>query len=341
MRDYTRRKFLKTLGMTGGLFALESLYSKSSVPRSQAQQITEVTTTITWWPSLPYHLPVSVAQKKGWLEEESIRIKEMVGSKGGGTTVRNIVTGGLPFGETATAAAVNAYYAGEPVIIFGVGAATPGHICWVVLPDSPVNKLEDLKGKTISYTSPGSVTESLAALILKRTGLIGEVKMKAMGGIAEGLTALKRKAVDAATIMEPILTRQRNENWRVIFKARDFIPHYLQTVWIAGPQTIQNQSDVLARFLRARARGVEFIKSNLEEAAKIFAETSDLSEEIALISLKNIDPVSYYSDGTFDQEGLDLVGEGMQTVGLIDHTVEWSKLITQDFLPAEKRIQLS
>lgn len=255
--------------------------------------------------------------------------------------MRNIVTGGLPFGETAASAAVNAYYAGEPLILFGVGVTSPGYICWVVPPDSPVRTMEDLKGKTVGYTNPGSVTESLLALVLKRAGLLGQVKTKALGGVGEGLTALKQKAIEAAAIMEPILSRQKDENWRVIFRARDYVPLYIQTFWITSPEMAQQHPEVLTGFLQVRARGVEFIKNNLEEAAKIFAKTSDLSEEVALSSLKNIAPVTYYSDGSFHQEGLNLVEEGMQAVGLIDHKIEWNKLVVQSFLPEEKRIKLN
>jgi NitT/TauT family transport system substrate-binding protein len=70
---------------------------------AQAEEI-----TVTHWGALMYGTPYAVAIKKGYFKEAGIDITGILTSKGGGTTVRNVLEGGLPFGEVALSAAVAA-----------------------------------------------------------------------------------------------------------------------------------------------------------------------------------------------------------------------------------------
>ena len=50
-----------------------------------------------------------------------------------------------------------------------------------------MNSIEDLKGKKVGYTSPGSVSQGLLALSLERSGVgVDNVEMRTMGGLTEG-----------------------------------------------------------------------------------------------------------------------------------------------------------
>ena len=146
--------------------------------------------------------------------------KSIVGSEGGGTTVRNVVSGGLPIGEVATTAAVTAFMAGADIRIVGGGVASSKDVFWVTGPDSELDSIEDLAGKEVGYTSPGSVTQGLLALSLERSGVgVDNVKTRSMGGLTEGLTALKNGDIDAAAILEPMFSEQvEEEGWKPVFR---------------------------------------------------------------------------------------------------------------------------
>ncbi len=302
--------------------------------------------TVTHWPLLMYAPPYQMALEKGYFEEEGIDLKNVVGSSGGGTTVRNVVTGGLPFGEVATPAAVNAYYAGAPLTIIAGSTNSPGTINWVAKKGSDVTSIADLKGKTVGYTSAGSVTENSSALAVKRADGISvdEVTFKAMGGLSEGLTALDGGSIDAAAHLDPVFSKQQadGEPWQVVFWAKDYLDTFQQTVVIAGPDVLKDDPDAVRGYLRARARGVEFIRENPDEAAEIFASYNDgYDADVMRSSLENVEPDRYYSTNEFDPEGLATIEEGMKNIGLIDRDVEWSEIVDQSFLPEGKRVDLS
>jgi NitT/TauT family transport system substrate-binding protein len=54
--------------------------------------------SVTHWGVLLYGAPYAVAMERGYFRQAGIDISGIFSSKGGGTTVRNMILGGLPFG---------------------------------------------------------------------------------------------------------------------------------------------------------------------------------------------------------------------------------------------------
>ncbi|MBM3557300.1 MAG: ABC transporter substrate-binding protein, partial [Alphaproteobacteria bacterium] len=164
--------------------------------------------SVTHWGVLMYGAPYAVAMDKGFFKEAGIDVTGILSSQGGGTTVRNVMAGGLPYGEVALSAAVAAAKEGLPVKIVSGGARSVAEILWVTLPNSPLQSLKDIQGKKIGYTSPKSVTEMLVNLSLDKVGIaIDKVERVSIGSIGAGLTALQSGKIDAAPIMDPIWAR--------------------------------------------------------------------------------------------------------------------------------------
>ncbi|WP_264843121.1 ABC transporter substrate-binding protein [Caldinitratiruptor microaerophilus] len=349
-----RREFLRLIGQAGVLAAGGYLFG-CAAPRQQAQQggapqggqgagaaaggsgpLLSAEITVTHWPSLLYGVPWMVALDKGYFKEERIELKGIVGSDGGGTTVRNVVTGGLPIGEVATAAAYRAWAAGAPLIVVGGGVRSVSEINWVTREDrSDIQTIQDLRGKKIAFTSPGSVTEAVLTLSLKKAGLdpLKDVQMIAAGGVSKGLTALKEGAVDAAADMEPVYSA-KPEGLRVVFWARDFVPAFQQTVLIVGPDLVKQGGEAIRALLRARRKGIEYVVAHRDEAAEIFARESKLPVEACRKALETVKPDVYYTAG-LDPAGLQAVEEQLRIMGLApaDGKVPWKDFVNQDFLP--------
>lgn len=342
-----RREFLKAAGTLGAAVAVYGLAGcvstatekKSQDPKSKGNQkngqLLSAEFTVTQFPSLMYGVPWLVAQQKGYFKEAGIDLKGIVGSDGGGTTVRNVITGGLPFGEVATPAVYKAYAAGAPLVVVGGGVRSIAEINWVTMPNrSDINSIKDFKGKKVGYTNPGSVTEGLINLSLVKAGIDPkEVQLIAMGGVSKGLTALKEGAIDAAADIEPVYSAQKKD-WKLVFWAKDYVPSFLQTLIIVGPELIKSNPDSIRAVLKARARGLEDVIKNVEEAAEIYAKASNQSKEVCLNALKGVDPKQYYTVG-LELEGLRTVEEEMRIIGLLkkDEKIPWKDLTNQDFLP--------
>src|SRR3546814_4825752 len=63
---------------------------------------------------------------------------------------------------------------------------------WIVMPDSPIKTVEDLKGKRLGFTNPKSTSQALDFLLLKQLGLTqDDVSMVKTGGFGPMLVALQ------------------------------------------------------------------------------------------------------------------------------------------------------
>jgi NitT/TauT family transport system substrate-binding protein len=341
MGEMSRRDLLRGAAAAGACLVLGPAGA-----RGAAQPFNLGTITITWYPIFLYFLPVSVAIEKGFLREEGIEVKDIIGAKGGGETVRNLTEGNLPLGDAAAAASVLAIIrAKEPLMLVGGGTKSPGDISWIVLEDSPIRKIQDLKGKTMSYTSPGSVTEQLASMCLSRAGGINpeDVKRVSAGGIGEGLALLRKREVDACAMLEPTFTL-RGAGTRTLFYARDLVPDYFQSFWLARKTFMQQHGDVLRGFLRARRRGLEYTLKNPREAALVWARLNKQPEDLAvkMLQASGVPQGLYHSDGRFVAAGLNTVEEGMRLSGDIEKAarIPWRQIVDQSFLDPAQRIEL-
>ncbi|MFN2460953.1 MAG: ABC transporter substrate-binding protein, partial [Candidatus Velthaea sp.] len=93
--------------------AASALGVAAAFPLRASAAPTTLDLTITHYPEQDYAMPVVIAQELGYLAKEGLEVKSIVGSSGGGTTVRNVINGGLALGEVSTSAAIKAIMAGE------------------------------------------------------------------------------------------------------------------------------------------------------------------------------------------------------------------------------------
>lgn len=301
----------------------------ASVP-AKAEEI-----TVTHWGALMYGTPYAVALKKGFFKQAGIDITGILTSKGGGTTVRNVLEGGLPFGEVALSAAVAAMQENTDIKIVMMGVRSAADIYWVVKPDSPYKTLKDLVGKKLAITSPKSVTDSLSTMVLNKHGLFDKIERPALGTVGAGLTALDKGAVESASLIDPLYSA-RKDKYRVIFAIKDELPPIAQTVAIASTKFIKEHPEKLRAIIRGRMMGVDYIYSNPKDAAKLLSETYDkLPLAVAESAVMNNVAIKYWGRGGFEYAAMDEMLKALKIVGALKGEVDWSKFVDASFLPEE------
>jgi NitT/TauT family transport system substrate-binding protein len=308
---------------------LAAMLATGIVPTAKSEEI-----SVTHWGALMYGAPYAIAMEKGFFKEAGIDITGILTSQGGGTTVRNVLAGGLPYGEVALSAAVAAAQEGIDIRVVNGGAQTVADMLFVVMPDSPIKTLKDIKGKKIAYTSPKSVTQMVAIMTVEKAGLRqDEVTLVSTGGIGAGLTALGSGGVDVAPSLDPVWSRTKDK-YRPLALLKDLFPPIMQTVGITTPDFINKSPDKLRAIINGRRKGVEFIHANPAEAGRIFAKAYNLEAALGETAIRNMIGVDYWSNGRLDFKGMDEMVRGLQLVGgLPPGPVDWSKIVDQRFLP--------
>lgn len=306
------------------------------------KKIDEIEIAVTHYPTGLYAVPYNVGMEKGFFEEEGIKIKNVIGSGGGGTTVRNVLSGDLPFGDVATSAVLQSYLAGAPLKIVSGGVQSLADLVYVTRKDESLEKVEDLAGKTWGITNPGSVTETSSQLAFQNAGLDPkDVEVVAAGGLSEGLTLLKAGEIDAAPMLEPTYSVQKDD-WKTLFRVSDSVPNYQQSVIITSPQLIKENPDLVKRFLNAYQKSVDWVYENQEEAAKIFAKSAEIDEAASIEAIKDLSAEKHWN-AKIETDSINNVMKGMKLAGTLKEGSEitWEEVLDMSFLPDDQKLDPS
>jgi NitT/TauT family transport system substrate-binding protein len=296
--------------------------------------------TVTHFGVGMYGVPFAVAREKGWFKSDAGRdVTGFITSAGGGTTVRNALASEIPYGEVALPAAIAAIQQGVPLTIVHAGVVSVADMVWATRKDdTAIAKFADLKGRTLGYSSPKSVTDILSSIMMNEHGL-GGLERKSVGGVGAGLTALREKGVDITYVLEPVWSKEK-DNFREAWRSTDIAPRVTQTVGIVRTDYLKKNPEVIKGIITARRKGVEFVRAQPKEAAPIMAREYKIPPEQAQSAIESVGSGKgqYWSLGDFDYEGMEVMLKGLQMVKAIpDGPFDWSKVIDDSFLPADLR----
>jgi NitT/TauT family transport system substrate-binding protein len=288
---------------------------------------------ITQYGTVLATLPWAVALSRGFLKEHSLDIDGFIGSNGGGTSIRNMIASHIPFAEVAPAAAVAGVRSGLKLKIIFTATNNTADLNWMVLKDSPIKTLADLKGRKVGFDSPQGATEMEIRLVLQRNKMDGAAELITTGGSAVGVTALESGGIDAA----PYPNANIPPKERILFKVIQYIPQLTAEVGVTTEDYAKEHPDTLRALVAARREAVDYIYSHPAEAAKIYANVWSVDESVALPIVNSAIQKNYWSRGNFIQSGLASMTQGMNLVNPANAAVDINTLIDRSFLPADLR----
>jgi NitT/TauT family transport system substrate-binding protein len=282
-------------------------------------------------------MPYAIAMEKGFFKAEGADVSGILSSAGGGTTVRNLMTGNLSFGEIDLAGTVAAIQQGADLKIVSDNVLTVAEFVWAVKPDSPIKTIQDLKGKKIGYTNPRSTSQALDILLLEAAGLKpDDAELVKTGGFGEAVVALNLGLIDASAIADPVWSKNKSQ-FRVLVSASDVLPPLCNVIGVTTGEAAATKGDFIRAVLRGRRKAVEFMSTHPDEAADIVAKAYNLDVEVARSTINNLvapskSGVPYWSAGNFDFAGMDRMIRAQKLVGALSGDVEWSKIVDESFL---------
>jgi NitT/TauT family transport system substrate-binding protein len=282
-------------------------------------------------------MPYAIAMEKGFFKQEGADVSGILSSAGGGTTVRNLMTGHLSYGEIDLAGTVAAIQQGADLKIISDNVLTVAEFVWAVKPESPIKTIQDLKGKKIGYTNPRSTSQALNILLLEQAGLKpDDAELVKTGGFGEAVVALNLGLIDASAIADPVWSKNKAQ-FRVLVSANDVLPPLCNVIGVTTGEAATTKGDFIRAILRGRRKAVAFMAEHPDEAADIVAKAYNLDVEVAKSTIRNLvapskSDVPYWSAGNFDFAGMDRMIRAQKLVGALSGDVEWSKIVDTSFL---------
>jgi NitT/TauT family transport system substrate-binding protein len=198
---------------------------------------------------------------------------ELIYISSGPTVVQALLGGDVTGGIAATNAVVAAVLRGAPLVSVLSTANRPYHRLWV---RPEINRLEDLRGKTVGVSRFGSVTDNLTRMVLKKYGLENAVAIRQMGGTAEVSAAFQNKQISGAVTSS--LRVDASVQPRLLMKLEDMGFQYSMDVIAYSRDDLKRFPQVVEGMVRAYAEGVAAIHYQKEKAFKAIAKYARLQD---------------------------------------------------------------
>lgn len=239
-----------------------------------------LTLMLDWYVN-PDHGPIVIAQEKGYFADEDLEV-ELVEPSNPADPPKMVAAGRADLAIGYQPQLSLALDKGLPLLRVGTLVATPLD-CLMTRADGPIERIEDLKGKTVGFSVAG-VEEAVLDGMLKEHGLsLDDVNLVNVNFSL--VPSLLSGQVDA--VMGAFRNFELNQmeiegaQGRCFFPEEHGVPAYDALVYLANGKTLDRA--VVARFLRATERATEFIVNHPDESYDIFAGTkaeldNDLNE---------------------------------------------------------------
>lgn len=210
----------------------------------------------------------------------------------------------------------------------------PTNFAIVVVSDSPIKTVADLKSKQVSITTVGSLTEWLAKRVSQAQGWGSDgYTLVALGNPEAGLAALRTHQVDASLVVAQwgYLLEERKEG-RIVTKLGDYAPHFHTHVVVARRDLIQQNPDLVQRFLKGFFASVAYMKANKAKTVATGEEVLHISEPIASRTYDS-EIATTSNDGNFDPKAIEVLKDSFLSTGVLKDRPSNDQMFTPQFVP--------
>ncbi len=269
-----------------------------------AEDLKELDVVLDWYPNA-LHAFLYVAIDKGYYEEEGLKVNIRFPSNAN-DAISLVAAGQADIGLYYQQDVIQAR-AEQNVPVKSIGAVVQAPLNIVLsLQEKNITKPEDLVGKTIGYAGT-ELSEALIRSIMEYAGAdYSDVTMVDVG--FDLMSSMTTGNVDATIgcLVNHEVPQMEEEGFAVNwFDLDDFgVPTYYEGIFLANDEMIANDSDTLAAFLRASARGFADMKADPEAAlATLLANQNEenfpLSETVERKSMETLLPLMETAEASF------------------------------------------
>jgi ABC-type nitrate/sulfonate/bicarbonate transport system substrate-binding protein len=212
-----------------------------------------------------------MAAKRGFFEREGLKV-ETLEVKDDAIGIKALLSGEVDSHE-GTAGAIAAVARGADVKILGC----PWHgVPYVLLARPGITSMEQLRGKAIASSSPGTPPEMMARASLALFKIDpSEVKLAAVGGDRDRYAALLGGVVDAAVVSNEYTPLPQTKNLKVLVEGKQALPKSVRFCVQMTGKTIATRWEDAIRFMMAQMKAWHYAVAHRDETIKVTMEATD------------------------------------------------------------------
>ena len=252
---------------------------------------------------------------------------EIVPLKNGATAHKALLAGELDSIESSPGATILAGAHGADIKILGCDWPGVPHGLMV---KSSINKVEDLRGKTIAVAAPGSLPNLLINAILEQHKIpASEVRFANLGGDLERFKAVIAGVAEGGIVAAEFMA-VAPKDVKMLVTGHEALPNYVRLCLTMTGKTIATRRDDAINFVSAEMDALRFAVSHRDETIKltqqaINAKPDDPRPAYAFddaIKQKAIDP-----EATLPLDKLDWMQEELVRAGNMKTAIDLGKIV--------------
>jgi len=329
MDTIARRRLLAALLAAPLAVRAQSARLDKFVVAGWSKPITEVT-------------PLLIDEDKGFYKAQGLALEYVPGA-GSADALRNILSGqadvafcdpGTFFAAIDKGEKLRAIYDIYPQNVFNV----------VTLKGSGITRPADLKGKKVGVYSLASGTRQALQVLLHTAGLAESDVTVVVTGLLN-FAPLMQGQVDAtaATDTGLLVGRRRGLPDVNVIEVGKYLP-VSSDLFVVREDVYQGKRALLQRFLRAYRDAALWMMTRPDEAAQLATKRAidgtDPTLNLEIIKLRNAASVSDLTRktglGSLDIASLQQAADAYRKLGLVQNTIDVSKVVSDDLLPGRK-----
>jgi NitT/TauT family transport system substrate-binding protein len=201
---------------------------------------------------------------------------DIVKMKNGATAHKALLAGELDSIESSPGAAILAGAHGADIKI--VGCDWPGVPHGLMVREG-IEKVSDLKGKTIAVAAPGSLPNLLIGAILEKNNMApADVRFANLGGDLERYKAVVAGVADAGIVASEFMA-VAPKTVKMLIPGHEALPNYVRLCLTMTGKTIASRKQDAERFIAAEIDALHFALSHRDETIKVTREAIHAKED--------------------------------------------------------------
>jgi len=275
-------------------------------------------------------VPLDVGMRKGLFAKQGLEI-ESIAFNGDARMQQAMASDSLDI-ALGSGPAMAFIVKGAPVKAVAGMAGAPLLLAIVVRPDGPQTAAE-LKGKTISVSTAGSLTYWLVSETSRRQGWGPKgIEIAPMGALAGQIAAMKRGDIDGViTDIGNAFALEKRREGRILVRFTDIKDFHIHVIF-ATDKLIAERPEAVRGFLKGWFEAIAFMRSNKTETAAIASEVTHKDAEITSRVYDELMPM--FSDGgRFNSHALATLAKSYVELELLPREPDMAALYTEEFLP--------
>ena len=223
---------------------------------------------------------------------------------------------------------------GNPELGVAAMANQPLLLVLSVQKDGPIKTVADLKDKTISVSTAGSLTEWLVRETARQQGWGPDgIKIAYLGSNSSQVAAMRSHQVDGFVADVALAYKLEEENAsRILVRFGNIVSDFHIHVIYASTAAIATRPNDIKGFLAGWFDTIAYVRTHKQVMVDKASEIMNISPEIASRTYDEVMPM--FSDtGRFNPKALAVLSRSFVQMGVLDREPDMSKLYTEQFLP--------